>query len=185
MRISRVLHERRSRRACTFYKKQSDKRVIGRGMPRTPTQVVETDKEIRRAVRIEPTAIQEEYASLPADLNRWGHLLAAAHSDKERADLDLDTWDANERLRIKAEAEAKNMKITVDTTDALVYANQVYRRLREAVILAEKDKQEIFATVEAIRAKKEMLISLGATMRQEIEGDRELVIRKRRDEQGG
>jgi len=150
-------------------------------MPKTPVTAAETDRDLRRVVKIEPTAIQEEFAQLPSDLNRWGYLLAEAGEIVDRAALDLKEWDAQERLRIRNTAEEKGMKTpSVDLIDSLVYANERYRKLREAIIQADRIREEVSATVEAVRAKKEMLISLGATMRQEVEAGRELVIRDRR-----
>jgi hypothetical protein len=151
-------------------------------MPKPPTKVVvETEREERRAVQIEPTAIQEEYAALPSNLNRWCHLLAIAGEELQRAELDLEEWDAKERIRIREFHETKGLKPpTVDALDSAILSNPMYRQLKEEIINATRNKQDVFATVESIRAKKEMLISLGADMRQERDGDRELVLRERR-----
>lgn len=151
-------------------------------MPRpAQTPESENDSDVKRAVRIQPTAIQEEYANLPAMIHRWLTLLAHAEEQHLLAKLDLKEWEAKERLKIREVAELKGTKPpTVDAIDAHIEAHEKYRQLSMAIIKTEHDRDEVFATVEALRAKKEMLISLGATMRQEIEGNRELLIRERR-----
>ncbi len=168
-------------------------------MAKPTPAVVETQEEIERAVTIVPLEIQEDFQTLSGHVARWGARLAAATDEVRRADHDLkinvkraelalETGEAQLQRDHRA-APPPTMKVTEAALEALVSTDPEYLRLRnqlievqadcgEALIDAQKKRDEISFVMEALDAKKDMLVSLGAHMRAEMEGG--ISIRERR-----
>lgn len=148
-------------------------------MPRKPTLTEPaTAEEVARATSIEPVAIQEEYAAVPSDLHRWCRILADADHALGVAEQGEKDFENDERVRLIEEADkAEEKPPSEDRLKAKVRAAAGYKAACRAAIEARKTKAYCFAVVEAIRAKKDMLVSLGADLRAEAE--RELIIRDR------
>jgi hypothetical protein len=155
-------------------------------MPRAAKVIPATDLEMVRATRIVPEAIQEEYAAVPADLHRWSAVHAQADQAVRLAELDLESWEAERRLRVMTEwregneglpKEQRERPPTEASTDAIVYADPEYARRRRLVIGLLREKADASAMLEGIRAKKEMLVSLGADLR--LEREQDITIRDR------
>lgn len=154
-------------------------------MPKAARPAAETAAEIEGAVRIVPEAIQEEFARVPSDLHRWNVAAAQADEDVRRAELELDVWEAQSRLRVVEEWRAENAAPVADgdkkraaprppgedKIDAVVYSDPEYRRLRERGIAAQRRKADALGMLDSIRAKRDMLVSLGAHVRAEMERD--------------
>jgi hypothetical protein len=137
-----------------------------------------TEAEMERVTRIEPVAIQEEYAAVPGDLHRWCRILADADHALGVSEQDIEDCENDERVRLLAEAEkAEEKPPSEDRLKAKVRAAAPYKTACRKALDARRTKAYAFAVVEGIRAKKEMLISLGADLRSEQE--RELLIRDR------
>lgn len=148
-------------------------------MPRKPLLVpVPHEDEVARVTRIEPVAIQEEYAAVPADLHRWCRLLADADHALGEAEQEIEDRENDERVRLIDEAEKADEKPpSEDRLKARVRAAAPYKEACRRALDARREKARTFAVVEGIRAKKDMLVSLGADLRAEAE--RELLIRDR------
>lgn len=148
-------------------------------MPKKATPVeAPNDAEVERVTRIEPVAIQEEYAAVPGDLYRWCRLLADADHALGVSEQEIEDCENDERVRLLAEAEkAEEKPPSEDRLKAKVRAAAPYKAACRRALDARREKARAFAVVEGIRAKKDMLISLGADLRAEAE--RELLIRDR------
>lgn len=140
-----------------------------------------SDKDLRRAISINPVAIQQEYVELPSmistAINRKVtaakvYRIAELEAEIAEEQLLIDTRAANEAaVDQTSKGEGKVKRATVDEIRALVVTNPVYRKIRERVIEAEEERDRAGAFVEAMRAKSSMLVSLGADVRAEREGD--------------
>jgi hypothetical protein len=133
---------------------------------------------LKDCVRIEPLALEEEFVRMPADLAYWNeryakavraHLIAKIDGDRSRA------W-ARQALRIKfTNPENAHMLGGGKVTEALLESHiTVYPSVRaadDAEIEAEAKKIRLHGIIEAIRTKRDMLISLGANMRAEMQND--------------
>lgn len=122
-------------------------------------------------VKIEPLAMQEEFVRMPADLAYWNakladvdkrFLLAKAQSEHSWAKLWLTT---REKLLL---SDGKATEKLIENT---ALADPEWQKAHLALVEVEAERSSIKGTVDAIRAKKEMLISLGATIRAEMDGD--------------
>lgn len=151
-------------------------------MPRQSRQPVpETDREIARATSIEPTAIQEEYSAVPADVYRWASAVAERDEVLDYAERDLKSYEARRAVEIVDAVKAEEKVPGEAKITAAIRRESGWVKAVELVAKARRGKADALAVLEAVRAKKEMLISLGATQRLELE--REALIRDR--ERGG
>lgn len=150
-------------------------------MPKKPTTgVLETPVDARRALLMDPTAIQEHYCAVPADINRWGQIWAETKARAEEAELALDVWENTRREKIVRDAaDAGEKKPSEDRIDSMVYSDPEYERLKRDHIRLVEDRDRAAETRSALHAKKEMLISLGADLRAQVEYEREIRIRDR------
>lgn len=137
-----------------------------------PTSAVPfTEDEISAAVNISPEAIQEEYARCPGDLQYFRRLLATAKADCERADLTVEQVESALQAEFRAKA-AKAKKgedgyMTVDDVAAAVAGHERRLKAVNVAIEARQSKDTLDGVCEAIRTKREMLVSLGADLREE------------------
>lgn len=142
----------------------------------TPVQDVEIEKYLVECVQLEPLAIQEEFVRLPGDFAYWSERYRQALISL--ADTELLYKQTKARLqRTHRERLLANGKATEAMVEAAVDEDKEYAQAYRARAVAEAEKEAARLSVEAIRVKKEALISLGATVRQELENDP--VIRQR------
>ncbi len=142
---------------------------------RAPAQ--ETDREIRRATSIEPTAIQEEYCAVPSDLYRFASLVSERDELLDHAEQQLKSYEARRAVEIVEAVPVDEKPPGEAKIVAQIRKEKGWGEAVREVSRARRAKADAFAVLEAIRAKKEMLISLGATQRLELE--REALIRDR------
>ncbi len=139
-----------------------------------------------------PELLDEEFKRLPGDLAYWGeryaqalrlHLDAKAGAKVTRAKRELEI---REKLRSEAPTDAKGkpervtegaVTCSLESDDQVIDADTAER-------IAEVEVQRIKVILDAIRAKRDMIIQLGAQYRAEMERDPSLRTRARdfRDE---
>jgi hypothetical protein len=129
------------------------------------------DEFLRDCVQIEPLALEEEFIRMPADLAYWTQRYAEAQRKCMLAKLDLDETDARLTLMHRERMLAVGDKATEKIVDSAVTSDPAMHAARAAFIEAEYEKNKLNGTVDAIRTKKDMLVSLGAHIRAELQGD--------------
>lgn len=145
-------------------------------MPKKPTNNdqphdVDLEDYLRECVKIEPLAIQEEFVRIPADLAYWNSRYAQALRAHLMAKIDLDVTRAKLQPIVRLALQEAGAKVTESQVDAAIESHDSYVEHRRRVADAEVAKNELFGSLDAIRAKKDMLMSLGAHLRVEMEGD--------------
>lgn len=135
--------------------------------------ITDPDEYLRECVRIDDFDIQAEYIRLPADLAYWNSRYADAYRDWNSSKLELDMLCSTLSLAIRDELinQAKGGRVTLAEVEQVLHTTPQYRDAKQKEILAEADKARLYGVVDAIRAKKEMLISLGAHIRLEMGND--------------
>lgn len=140
-------------------------------------------------VTICPEQIQEEFINLPAQLAYWNERYSMASADylrakqiREQVEAQLFIQCRNDLLA-KAALEAepdrsdtagtKTVKRTIkapskDAVEAVVGVHPDYIAAKTAENEAEIAKGRMYGVVDAIRTKRDMLISLGAQLRVEM-----------------
>ncbi len=131
----------------------------------------ELDAYLRECVQIEPLAIQEEFIRIPADLAYWNARYAKALRRHLMAKVNIDTCRARLVPAVRNAIIEAGGKATEATVEAAVESNEALIEARQEGVEAEVEKNELYGALDAIRSKKEMLISLGAHMRAELDGD--------------
>lgn len=127
-------------------------------------------KAVQDAVKIEPLAMQEEFVRIPADLSYWNaqysdllrlYLVAKAESEHLWARVWLET----------REALLTDGKATEKLIENKAMCNPEWQKAHLGLVELEAEKARVRGICDAIGAKKEMLISLGAHLRAEMDGD--------------
>ncbi len=143
-------------------------------MSRPHTDVTNAPDEatyFREAVDIIPEAIKEEFTRTPADLAFFGERYADAVKDLLRAEHQRRLIQAKVHLTIREAARAGGSKLTVDDLNASVELDPVYQDAKLAEIEAEAVKVMARIRLDAVTAKLNMCVSLGAHMRAELGPD--------------
>jgi hypothetical protein len=157
-------------------------------MPRAAREVPATEAEAAAALDLQGADIEVYYRRLPGEVSRWNLVVARAEEAVRRADeaergadLALDAWVARRHLEV---AEAGEKRPPEHVVHATVRADARYEAHRRAVIDARAVKSEAMrardeaaAVLEGLRVKKDMIVSLGAHVRLEME--RDALIRRR------
>ncbi len=134
------------------------------------------DDEVRKATGIEPEAIQEEYVRVPDDLRHFRKLLSQAKADAERADLSQEQVEAS--LRTKFRTDSSGFKrgdpeyMTADDIDGAIEGDTRRLQVAHKAIEARQLRDELLGICEAIKAKQEMVVNLGADLREERAANR-------------
>lgn len=123
------------------------------------------------SIHIEPLALQEEYVRVPSDLAYWNAQYSDAFERLQRAKLSLDLGLARLNAEHRELLGVGGKKTTEAMVDAAVALDPEFERLRLEVIVAESQTKKLYGFVDAVRSKKEMIISVGAQLRAEMGGD--------------
>lgn len=144
---------------------------------------VHVSRFAKESVDIEPTAIEEEYVRVPADLAYWGEKYARAYEVHAICKQRSKTLNALLRIehrerfheQFQADKAEKNKSGSGRVTDSMVESavemDERYQGMQAELIEAEVDLVRVKGTLEAVRTKRDMLVSLGAHIRAEMEGD--------------
>jgi hypothetical protein len=130
------------------------------------------DEAVQQAVRVEPELIEAEFARLPGDIAyqnaRYAralrkYLLAKHARDKVWSKLYIQI-----RERSPDDGAARG-RMTEKHIEALIESEDEYEEAKLACIEAQADVEMLSGVVDALRAKKDALVSIGAHMRVEKE----------------
>src|SRR5688572_3935542 len=129
---------------------------------------VDIDQYLAECLRIEPTVIEEEYVRLPGDLAYWNARYSVAYQRWLQAKLERETTEARLSESWRGQLGTKPGRVTVGEVEAKVVQDPLYTQARQAENDAESEKVRLWGVMDALRTKKEMLVSLGAHMRLEM-----------------
>jgi hypothetical protein len=126
----------------------------------------------KACVRIEPELIQEEYVRTPSDLAYWSEQHALIHREWQLAKFAREQEWGSAVTRARAELSSYGGKgPTVDAVEASAINDPAYVKTKRDEIFLEAERVRLIGMVDAIRTKKDMLVSLGAHIRAEMERD--------------
>jgi hypothetical protein len=127
----------------------------------------EESKIVSQVVSIDSSDINSEYIRLPADLAYWNALYATAIGAELCLKQELKTLQATLEDRYRKEAKDRP---TEKYLESCVNRDNGFLAARSALDGATVTKVRISGVVDAICAKREMLVSLGASLRAELQG---------------
>lgn len=133
--------------------------------------VKDEEKYLSECVTIEPLAIQEEYIRLPADMSYWNARYADAVRGHLLAKHELERVEAQQQLEQREKLAAEGKKPTEAMVSSAVLMSDEYNKAKLASIEAEVAKTRAAGRVDDLHSKREMLISMGAHIRKEMDGD--------------
>ena len=132
---------------------------------------LEVDEYLHDCVHVYPEALNEEFVRLPSDLAYWCTRASDAHRAYLEAKIELDRISAATFLTCRERLLSSGEKATEKMIDSTVTSDEAYLAARQAYLEAEVERERTRGVCEAIRAKRDMLISLGANHRAEMEHD--------------
>jgi hypothetical protein len=115
--------------------------------------------------------IDAEFRALSSDVYYVGALWADAQRNAAQAKVALDVALATSRRMVTEVLQAEGSKTTERAIDAEVDLDPDVHRARLYLLDMEHEEAKVRALVDALRAKKDMLVSLGAHIRAEMQGD--------------
>jgi len=123
------------------------------------------DEFIKKVIDIDPLDLDSHFRRLPAELAYYNSQYAEAYARQLDAKRNLDQVHAS-TYKLVADSEKK---MTVAAINAAIESDPIYAEARRELVEAESEKQRLRGKVDVVLAKKEMLISLGAHMRSEMQ----------------
>lgn len=129
---------------------------------------VEVTQYLRECVTIEPMALEEEFVRVPADLAYWGARWADAVKEASLAKLRRNEVEAAIDSEYRAAAAASGEKVTEKVIASRVAADDRMRAIEIDLIESEARAARARAFADAVRAKKDMVVSLGSQVRAEM-----------------
>lgn len=129
---------------------------------------IEVDAYLADCVRIEPLALEEEFTRMPGDLAYWSERYVEAYQDFANCKRLLEQQEALLAVKYRHKIIADNMKPTEAMIHELVVGDSNYQLAYQNFITAEVAKIRLNGILEALRTKKDMIISTGAHQRAEM-----------------
>lgn len=126
------------------------------------------DPDYVESLGVDPDNIEEEYVKMTPHLARQNELYAQANREYLHAERKLKKIAAQLWLEYLYDSDKKP---TEHTLKAMVEVDVKFQAAKIACVEAEAKKQKLFGRVEAMRAKKEAVISIGAQLRAEYSGN--------------
>lgn len=131
----------------------------------------EEDEALEDVFDIDPLDLQDAFCNTPAQLAYWSGKYATAYRKAAAAKANEKQVAGAYREVARDRANAIRGKATEGDVAAQLEGIDEVQVAREATIEAEYEKVRVFGIVDAIRTKKEMLISVGAHVRAEMDHD--------------
>ena len=122
----------------------------------------------RESVALDATALDNEFVRYTGDFAFWGAKLASAKQMESLAKLAKDTTAAELDCTAR-EALAGDKKPTEGAIAAWVTRHPAMQDAEKACIAATFEVDRVRAVWEAMRAKRDMLVGLGAQQRAEMQ----------------
>jgi hypothetical protein len=148
--------------------------ALQRGGSTSPTAKLHeltVEEQLKSAVSIDPLLIQEEYVRLPADLAYWNERYVQAYRAQGTAKSRKERLFALLSLQTRQRLVDEGLKPTESMVTAHVEGDKSYIAVADSFFAAEVELVRIKGVVEAVRAKKDMLVSVGAHIRAELNSD--------------
>lgn len=132
---------------------------------------VEVTAYLRECVTIEPMALEEEFVRVPSDLAYWGARWADAQKEASLAKLQRDQVEAAIDAEHRMAAASAGEKVTEKVIASRVLTDDRMKAVEIELIEAEARATRARAFCDAVRAKRDMVISLGSQVRAEMQAN--------------
>lgn len=126
---------------------------------------------VQQITEIDPLLLKDEFTKISGHLARYNELYA--NSLRRHLKAERHKKETYARLYVEKRETAEE-KLTEGMIKAMVEMDEEYEQACALAIDAEVEKTRAWGRCEAVRAKKDALISLGAHVRAELSGDPKL-----------
>ncbi len=131
---------------------------------------LEVDDYLYRCVTLDRVHLMEEFTRVSSDMAYWSRNYALAHREYLRSKLLLTRARALAYAEARALLVAQYGKATQKDIDASVASHDRVQEAEAAMVEAEFNRECLKGNVEAVRSKRDMLITVGAHIRAEMSG---------------
>lgn len=112
---------------------------------------------------IDVANLQKEFRNLPPSLYRYAEIKAEAEHDYDIAKAEYEELRSEKYIEIKS----KEGKVTEANLSAMIEVDKDVKAALRNMLEKKRDVETLKGYVESLRAKKDMLIQLGADARKE------------------
>jgi hypothetical protein len=128
---------------------------------------------LKECLELSPVAIQAEFARMAGDTAFWNEQYKKAYQTYWVKKVEFERLEAQLSLEVRTTLEHADSKIRV--TEALIESTMksspVWIKDRLELVEADCERVKFLGILDSLRTKKDMLISLGAHLREEMAGD--------------
>lgn len=128
------------------------------------------DRYLEESVNIDPDTLNEEFVRLPAAVAYWNKQLSDATLAANMAKLDFDREWARMFCMLR-DRPVSGRAPAVEALKAMCDQDDDLYALQADVIVKEAERLRLRGICEAVLAKRDMIQSLGAKLREEMRGD--------------
>jgi len=141
-------------------------------------------KQVKEDVSFTEAMLNEAMLEQSALMSYYGELATKAQSQVDRAKMMTEITEAKVGRDARRAAADDGKKVTEKQLEQEVSLNTEVIKLRRAVIEARSIYEGLRATVEALKAKKDMIIQIGVRHRMELETQGRILVRKEKEGEG-
>lgn len=123
---------------------------------------------IKECVTIDAAQLHDEFMRVPSDYAYYSQQYADAKKVYLLAKMERGSIWARIRLETRETLTMQGERVTEARLDTEAEINEEYCDAKHKEIYAEIEMVKLYGILEAIKTKREMLISLGAHIRQEM-----------------
>lgn len=132
---------------------------------------MDTKKYLEESIDINEARLNDEFIKMPAAIAYWANEHANKVADYQHAKLNKDQTYARLFTKYHAKLLDEKERPTEKKVDAAIELDHEMYQAQVALLTAEREKNHVAGIMEAVRTKRDMLVSLGANYRAELQGD--------------
>lgn len=132
---------------------------------------LDVEEFLVESVEVDPMLIQDHYTTIASQFAYWSHQYALADKNMKLAKMEEERCHATSAIRHRQVMLDAGLKVTEAQVEAKVVTDPEMIDLAKERIEAEFQRERLRGVVNALSIKNQSLMSLGAHVRKEMEGD--------------
>ncbi len=135
-----------------------------------------TQKKILKDLDIPAGSLSNEFIKQAPKFAYWSFLFETAKKHRQSAKLSIDVFIAEKSKKLK-----KKNKLSDKAVENVVKSHSTYKKLYDAFIGCQYAEGVLSVAKEAFEQRSSMLVSLGANLREELDGDIKILKEKAKE----
>lgn len=140
---------------------------------------------LKEELEIDKNSLSDEFTTQAAKFAWWGVLAELAGGKRDRLKAQLDALHVALDLEIRTEIRKTGVKKTEGAILSEVKSDVTYRALTVSFLAAKEQAGVLQVATRSFEQRKDMLISLGATLRKERDGEISILAERAKSIQEG